>query len=539
MRPPRVRLPVAAALLSSASVGLVPAAQAQIQLTVSDGVLGAAAHFQLQAAPGTPLFGLLPSFQGGPTPLSILDPNDPRVLGVGLDLLPLLTLGSLSPAGQATVDYPLPASPVLAGLVLYTQAVTLPGVATLVDQVSNRTSLVLGLPGSSYPTVGADVVRRRHASGDALPDGRVLVAGGQVESVSPGVALFTDRVSRFDPDTQSFADAGFALPTPRARHRSTVLDDGRILLTGGLSTTLLGNVVVSSCVLIDPQLGTATAAAPMSVPRIFHSAVKLPDGRVWVAGGSNAFNTAHPIGWPGSTLLVHGSTEIYDPTTNSWSPGPSLARPTTMHGAVLLGTGQVLLFGGVALQAFLTPFTTDQAYLFHPASNQLSGTAPLPDPRQHTAHTVSFTGTALVMGGADIDFGTLNTTVHKSGFEFDPTMGTWNPLPDAPGLIRCGQLTCVENGIKIYYLMGMGLSSLDLPTGAASFDANVYVLDQAKTAWGVEGTLLQEQMGGSMVPIDQGLRTLILGPGQGGSFGDTRRDVAPETEILIDNRPPC
>ena len=63
----------------------------------------------------------------------------------------------------------------------------------------------------------------------------------------------------------------------------------------------------------------------------------MPDCRVLAAGGEDP---------TGSDYLAYSTTEIFDPATNSWSPGPDLAEPHAYHSAILLPDGRVLLIGG-------------------------------------------------------------------------------------------------------------------------------------------------------------------------------------------------
>jgi hypothetical protein len=63
-------------------------------------------------------------------------------------------------------------------------------------------------------------------------------------------------------------------------------------------------------------------------------ATLLLSGKVLVAGG---------FVYTGPSLA---STELYDPSTNTWSPGTNMTTPRDHHGAVLLPPGQVFVTGG-------------------------------------------------------------------------------------------------------------------------------------------------------------------------------------------------
>lgn len=67
-----------------------------------------------------------------------------------------------------------------------------------------------------------------------------------------------------------------------------------------------------------------------------HSATRLPDGRVLVAGGAFA-------NWP-----TFDTTELWDPVDGTSTPGPRLLHARTRHAAALLADGRILLAGGEA-----------------------------------------------------------------------------------------------------------------------------------------------------------------------------------------------
>ena len=121
----------------------------------------------------------------------------------------------------------------------------------------------------------------------------------------------------------------------RGQPRAVLLSDGRVLVTGDRFLDI--QALTGKAEVYDPDTGTWTPTEDMSKPTVDHSLTLLPDGRVLAAGG------AHP-------LNIHqgdySTTEIFDPATNSWSPGPELSGPRTNHSATLLPDGRVLLVGG-------------------------------------------------------------------------------------------------------------------------------------------------------------------------------------------------
>src|SRR6185436_19407665 len=91
----------------------------------------------------------------------------------------------------------------------------------------------------------------------------------------------------------------------RYLHTATLLSDGRVLVTGGY-VILGGSLASSSTEIYDPSTDAWTPAAPMRVQRASHAAVRLADGRVLVAGGMHYDER-------------NDNAEVYDPATDEWT----------------------------------------------------------------------------------------------------------------------------------------------------------------------------------------------------------------------------
>ena len=160
--------------------------------------------------------------------------------------------------------------------------------------------------------------------------------------------------------------AGSNMITARQRHTSTVLKDGRVLVTGGTGS---GNVALSSAELYDPATGTWTAMPAMSAAHgMGHTATLLTSGKVLVTGGEFPSNVGTNV------------AEIFDPVTKTWSTTPPMTEGRWRHTATLLGDGTVLVTGGV------NTFILSTASLYDPVTNAWSAVGPMTVSRyQHTA----------------------------------------------------------------------------------------------------------------------------------------------------------
>ena len=84
----------------------------------------------------------------------------------------------------------------------------------------------------------------------------------------------------------TWSPAGNMATIRGGRHTATLLADGRVLVVGGLAE-LTPDVVstLDSAELYDSNTNSWSTTGSMSIPRSRHSATRLLDGRVLVAGG--------------------------------------------------------------------------------------------------------------------------------------------------------------------------------------------------------------------------------------------------------------
>ncbi len=166
-----------------------------------------------------------------------------------------------------------------------------------------------------------------------------LVTGGSTTADGPGTDyLAVEIVNTESAETSTASAARFAsLGTSRSYHSATVLDDGRVLLAGGLDAS---GLPLSSTEIYDPLTHTITNGPDLLVARAKHAAVKLASGDVAFFGG---------LGSGGQALA---SAEIFHFTPVGQAPGvnsalPNLAVAQVSPHAALLPDQRVLVAGGV------------------------------------------------------------------------------------------------------------------------------------------------------------------------------------------------
>ncbi|MDZ4674192.1 MAG: kelch repeat-containing protein [Gemmatimonadota bacterium] len=195
--------------------------------------------------------------------------------------------------------------------------------------------------GAFSPTGGMAVARESHVAVRLL-DGRVLVVGGH-RGRQQAIELFTST-EIYDPAVGRFAPTG-AMQVRRHKHDAVLLQDGRVLVTGG-SDERDSRGVYSSTEIFDPVAGVFRAQASLQVPRYKHAAssVLLPDGRVLIGGGA-------------------GAAELYDPAMSRFLPvfgSDDLAGQ--FSATALLPGGRVLITGGYGVN----PGATRNAWMYTP-----------------------------------------------------------------------------------------------------------------------------------------------------------------------------
>ncbi|CAF0972604.1 unnamed protein product [Adineta ricciae] len=193
----------------------------------------------------------------------------------------------------------------------------------LVNQTSHQLIKfpLINTKSAGWVTTGNMNVPRCQHTATMLPDGKVLVTGGQNGAGS------LNSVELYDLSTGNWTTAN-SMSVGRQLHTATTLSNGKVLVTGGWNIATL-----DSTELYDPSTGNWTTAYSMSDARIEHTATMLSNGKVLVTGGQNDRGYLN-------------SAEIYDPSTDSWTPANNMSISRYQHTATMLSIGKVLVTGG-------------------------------------------------------------------------------------------------------------------------------------------------------------------------------------------------
>jgi N-acetylneuraminic acid mutarotase len=270
-----------------------------------------------------------------------------------------------------------------------------------------------------------------------LSDGKVLVEGCDKQLGVGGVTA-----ELYDPATGKWSFTG-SMHVPRCNHGAALLPDGRVLVAGG---DFKGTVQYTA-EIYDPATGKWSMAARMSSTRFLVTMLALANGQPFVPAGAaygtiprdsaDLYDTAGGTwsGVPslnvsryiyGSAVLTNGQVLVFGGTTqdNQWTPTSELYDPAANAWALVGSTigqpflGVTLLTGDV--------LATIPSQLFHPASGTWAKTkSDMRIPRIDDTMTVLADGRAIAAGGCT----SCPSGISQSEI-YDPTTQTWKL--DAP-----------------------------------------------------------------------------------------------------------
>jgi large repetitive protein len=184
--------------------------------------------------------------------------------------------------------------------------------------------------GSFTPTGSLQTARDSHTA-TLLNNGMVLIAGGGDSNGDP-----TASGELYDPATGTFSYTG-SMITARTSDTATLLNNGIVLIAGGVNI-VNGFSILATAELYDPATGTFTPTGSLNTARLNHTATLLNNGMVLIAGGLS-FNSQNGDFYP-------AAAELYDPATGTFTDTGSLNTPREVQTATLLNNGMVLIAGG-------------------------------------------------------------------------------------------------------------------------------------------------------------------------------------------------
>ncbi len=175
---------------------------------------------------------------------------------------------------------------------------------------------------------------------------------------------------------------GPKLTSTRMAAASVKLPDGRVAAFGGHSS---GFARSNTADIYNPQTNTFSQLT-MQDYRDNSAITVLPNGKIFLAGGMSSDLGVGQL----------SSTEIFDPSTNTFTAGPTMSYIRTMTQAATLASGKVLIVG-----CWYYTKGAQIADVFDPVANTMTSTGPVVQNRAYPVVVALNDGNALVFGGSD------------------------------------------------------------------------------------------------------------------------------------------
>lgn len=221
---------------------------------------------------------------------------------------------------------------------------------------------------------------------------------------------------------------------PRYDHTATRLQNGKVLIAGGKTNICSPGGPTALAEIFNPSANQWSLTGVMNTPRSSHTATLLPDGIVLVAGG---------VGNVAPTLL--SSAELYYPELHGqggfWQTIAPLNFGRQLHTATLLLNGKILVAGGHGVAGNYYD-SLASAELYDPTSHTWTNTGSMNSVRRHHSAVLLPNGKVLVAGG----YATEND-INYTAELYDPSTGVWTttaPVNTAQSGIR--RLTLLADG---------------------------------------------------------------------------------------------
>jgi N-acetylneuraminic acid mutarotase len=294
-----------------------------------------------------------------------------------------------------------------------------------------NTALLYDPSGNTWTATGSMAHARASHTATLMPNGQVMVAGGQDNTGS------LDSVEFYNPNSGTWSTGNHML-SARSAHTTTLLLNGNLLVVGGQSFSI---GVLRSTEVYNISSGTWwSTSGDLSDARRDHTATLLPDGKVLIVGGTN-----------NSSVALYGY-QVYDPGSNSWTLPKSLPHDQgrTYHSATLMNDGRVLVAGGLSGST-----TLDTCIIYDPATGLWTDSPDLNIGR--FSHAAALLPDGRVLAAAGARYNASSYEPQNTAEFYDPALvgdSTWQPtitsLPTT--LVLSQKLTFSGTNLRGYQL---------------------------------------------------------------------------------------
>ncbi len=259
---------------------------------------------------------------------------------------------------------------------------------------------------------------------------------------------------------------GVKAPLPQSAGWSGVATvNGKIYVFGGLTGTETENsLTLNTTQIYDPTSDTWTAGAAMPTARYLCTAAVV-GGKIYVMGGRTIDSSG-----AGGPVDVN---EVYDPATNTWTTAKN--TPSPIRGQMpAVWNNKIYLFGGN------TGTYQKTVNIYDPASNAWSTGASMPVVRAYGAAVAVPSKNRIYVIGGD-NGGTTASKYIGNAISYDPAGNTWDSatIPMVSGEFTSNFGAALGDDGKVYVFPGSKWNTSVSPPADNGYSGVIQILDPA------------------------------------------------------------
>ncbi|MFZ0308533.1 MAG: kelch repeat-containing protein, partial [Candidatus Sulfotelmatobacter sp.] len=286
-----------------------------------------------------------------------------------------------------------------------------------------------------------------------------VTGSGLASALASGISTISASYSAITGTASLTVETNSAgLNTSRYQHNATLLNNGTVLVVGGLTCPSVGSCTyLNSAELYTPSAGTFAATGSMATARSA-PAVLLGNGKVFIAGGYLCDSNGN------CASLQSG--EIYDPTSATFSSAGNMTVPRDSQTMTLLSSGQVLLAGGENCTSATSCTALNAAEIYDPVARTFTATGSLNAARLNASAVALSSGMVLIAGGFN------GTNYPPTGELYDPIAGTFSNTATNLNVPRANATATLLNNGRVVIAGGSTCTTPGCPTSVAELYDN-------------------------------------------------------------------
>jgi large repetitive protein len=273
-------------------------------------------------------------------------------------------------------------------------------------------------------------------AGSASLDGNLYLVGGKTSDTHVSSVYVYDPGDPFDSGDDLWTSAP-NLPGPAVENPAVVAFDGKVYTFGGSTQPFSGAVTNAS--VFDPVSSSWTSLAALPTARGGATAQVLDD-KIYVIGG---------LGPDGASL---DTVEVYDPATGLWTAGAPLQTRRDNLGAAVVDD-VLYAFGGRTRDANgdVVDGALDSLEIFDPVTQTWSPGASLPTGRRAVSVGTLNDRIQVIGGEADADGNAFDLNE-----EYNPLTDSWRSLPAIETPRHGAAFATIDDSVDVFYVAGGG-----------------------------------------------------------------------------------